>query len=370
MMAIIRSERTRVRAGLFLAALVASCPGRAADAGGASTTAAGTLAVLDRTIVQERGNWRVDYRLRYADGPGQVLMPEDVAAVVDGWVSNSRADGHAAPRRSLLPLAVPSGLRATGDVIASDDEERRCRERATLQLWVEDVDGGPPRRVFTVKGDGSSDPEPEANPTGIRLAPGSVLRARLRLEHRHLVHGAYDPLLGRRTWELRLGHARLRDELPLDREQEVARPAPAALEVPDDRRDTAVFLSAPDSIHLAAHIPGNGFFRFPEIPVRHGARTRVRFSYLVAVGTEGTCRARLTQYKDSPIAWKLLGDGRREETLATVGRWTRVDLVFRTEPEATTLALDFRIEGSDVEAGELWIDDVSVEPVGAPSLEP
>jgi hypothetical protein len=46
-----------------------------------------------------------------------------------------------------------------------------------------------------------------------------------------------------------------------------------------------------------------------------------------------------------------------------VGRWVHVERIFRTEPEATTLALDFRIVGADV--GELWIDDVLLEPVGA-----
>ena len=45
-------------------------------------------------------------------------------------------------------------------------------------------------------------------------------------------------------------------------------------------------------------------------------------------------------------------------------------MIFRTEPKATTLAIDFRIEGEDVEVGEFWIDDLSLEPLKAQSLDP
>src|SRR5262249_4793698 len=126
--------------------------------------------------------------------------------------------------------------------------------------------------------------------------------------------------------------------------------------VPADRRDVRQYVSAPDSLHLEAHVPGNQYYRFPEQPVRYSTRMRLRYWYLAAPGTEGECRARLAQYKDTPTAWKVLSDGGREECLTTVGRWVHVDRTFRTEPDATTRALDFRIVGADV--GELWIDDV------------
>ena len=125
-----------------------------------------------------------------------------------------------------------------------------------------------------------------------------------------------------------------------------------------EERDTQYYCSGPDSLHVAAHLPGNAYFRFAEIPVRYDTKMRLRFSYLVAAGTEGTCRARVTQFKDSPVAWKVLTDGRREVPLNLVGRWTQVELVFRTDPKATTLALDFRIDGDAVEVGEFWIDDL------------
>jgi hypothetical protein len=55
-------------------------------------------------------------------------------------------------------------------------------------------------------------------------------RVRLRLEHRHVLYGDYDPLLGTRTLELTLGTARLRDILPLESEHHLALPKPALLE--------------------------------------------------------------------------------------------------------------------------------------------
>jgi hypothetical protein len=86
---------------------------------------------------------------------------------------------------------------------------------------------------------------------------------------------------------------------------------------------------------------------------------------LIAAGTEGECRVRIAQYKDTPTSWRMLNSGGFEKCLKTVGRWTKVEHVFTTESEATTLALDFRITG-DTDVGEMWIDEVSLEPVGCP----
>jgi hypothetical protein len=49
--------------------------------------------------------------------------------------------------------------------------------------------------------------------------------------------------------------------------------------------------------------------------------------------------------------------------LNTVGRWTRVEQIVRTEPEATHLKLEFSIR-SDPDIGELWIDNVRLDLVG------
>ena len=199
----------------------------------------------------------------------------------------------------------------------------------------------------------------------LSLAPGGLVHVRLRLEHHHILYGDYDPLLANREVELNLGGATIRDLVPLDSEQYLAQPKYAWPEPPEERRDTRHAISGPDSLHLEAHVPGHHYYRFPDRPVRYGTKMRLRFWYLVAAGTEGEGRARIAQYKDTPTSWRLLNASGFERCLKTVGRWTKVEHIFTTDAEATTVALDFRIAG-DADIGEMWIDDVSLEPVGCP----
>jgi len=359
-----RRDANRLRLALFatLVALLGPAPAWAGEA------ISSVLVIVNRSIVQDQGAWQVDYRLRQDGTSGLIVTAEEVLVRVEGWVSNSRAAGHAAPRWSALTISGPSRLQAIGDVIVSDDEEGRCRERAEVRIWAEDARGNPAGRAF--ESGGPRNPGDDSPTTVLSLPPGITVRVRLRLEHQHVVYGPYDPLLGLRTVHLRLGSASLCDALPLDQEQQVTLPRPPRFEVPEEHRDTQYYCSGPDSLHVAAHLPGNAYFRFAEIPVRYDTKMRLRFSYLVAAGTEGTCRARITQFKDSPVAWRVLTDGRREVPLNLVGRWTQVDLVFRTEQKATTLALDFRIDGDSVEVGEFWIDDIRLEPLVAVKLDP
>jgi hypothetical protein len=325
-----------------------------------------TLTVVDRAVAQEQvcqekappdpkwfwQTWQVDYRLRL-DGPtALVVTPAEISAVIEGWVSNSRVPSHAAPRWSSVTVSGTAGLTATAEVIEAGDEAQRCRERAILQVWADRGEDGPPPPTD------SAEPRPP-----LKLLPGSTVRVRLRLVHQHFLYGMYDPLLGRRTLELNLGSAKLRDTLPLDRELHVAQAASTWTDPPEEYRDARQFVSAPDSLHIEAHIPGHQYYRFPEQPVRYSTKMRLRYWYLIAPGTEGDCKARVAQYKDTPTSYKVLTEGGHEQCLTVVGRWVRVERIFRTEPDATTLALDFRIVGADV--GELWIDDVSLEPVAA-----
>ena len=357
-----------LRPALALSLAVLAAPLIAAAARGADPGPR-PLAVVDRVITQDRvqskringvveqfSYWQVDYRLRN-DGPtGLVVTPSDVSARVEGWVSNSRIGSHAAPRRAAQVLQGPTGLSAFAEVIESTDEARRCRERAALRVWA-DGEAAP-----------DLDAEPAADGPILSLAPGGVVRVRLRLEHHHFLYGSYDPLLGPRSIDLRLGSAALKDTLPLDRGRRTPRPALTWPRPPADRLDAHHFVSAPDSLHLEAHVLGNHQYRFDDQPVPYATRMRLRYWYLIAPGTRGECRARVVQYRDAPTAWKVLSDGTRDESLPVVGRWTRVERTFCTEADATSLALDFRIVGADI--GELWIDDVTLEPVDADPCGP
>jgi hypothetical protein len=147
-------------------------------------------------------------------------------------------------------------------------------------------------------------------------------------------------------------------ETKLPKGEATAWPVPG--DPPADRLDSRVFVSAPNSLHLEAHVPGNQSHRFKECPVKYSTRMRLRYWYLIAPGTEGEGKSRIVQYRDSPTSWKILSDGDVDQPLAIVGRWVKVERFFRTEREATSLTLEFRVSG---EVGEIWIDDLSLEPV-------
>jgi hypothetical protein len=348
-----------------------------------------SLVQIGRTVVQDQGAWVVDYRLRHTGSTAIVVAPEEIAVKVEGWVSNSRVASHAVPRWSSLAVARGPEFSTTGEVIAAVDEAHRCREKLIVTVGSEDADPSRPIAAgsATARGQGAPRPAPageRATAVGARagsgrepgpavataglpldLAPGGIVHVRIRLEHQHVLYGDYDPLLGIRAVELTLGGATIRDVVALDCEQYLAQPKFTWPELPEERRDPRHAVSGPDSLHLEAHVPGHHYYRFPDRPVRYATKMRLRFWYLIAAGTEGECRVRVAQYKDTPTSWRMLQSGGFEKCLKVVGRWTKVEQIFTTEPEATTLALDFRIAG-DTDVGEMWIDDVSLEPVGCP----
>jgi hypothetical protein len=327
-----------------------------------------SLTVVERTLTQDQGAWLVTYRLRYQGASELAVKPTEIGLKVEGWLSNSRVSSHTIPRLCTVVVSGTSYLSGMGDVLTGAYEEQRCRERVVVQIRNESPSGSVsgssrpfrpiPAPLHSTAGWSAQD---ELQPYLV-VAPGTTIRVRLWIEHLHFLYGDYDPLLGVRSLELTLDAATLRDVLPLDTEQYIAQPKYIWPAPPEDRRDARQFLSAPDSLHLEAHIPGNQSYRFPERPVRYGTMMRLRFAYFVAAGTEGECRVQIMQYKDTPTSWKALSEGWITQCLSTVGRWVRVEKVFRTESEANLLALDFRISGSEV--GEMWIDDVSLEPVG------
>jgi len=344
-------------------------PSTESDSGsksGPGSVAAGRLVLVHRVLAQDQGDWQVDYAFKNTGAEAIPLRPKDVGARVEGWLSNSRIAAHANPRLARCSIDGQSASAAFAEVIASPEELKRCRER--VALWVGSGTPTPsPAPANPALGSfGTTGPTARNQPSAlvtVTVEPGELVRVRIRFEHLHTIHGDYDPLLGRRDLELRLGSTTFRDALPLDREQYLAQPKGTWPEPPDDRKDARCFVTGPDSLHLDADMPGANYFRFPERKVRYSTRMRVRFWYRVAPGTEGELHAKITQYRESPESWKVLSDGGADLHLPTVGRWVRFDKIIRTEPEATTLAIDFKITPCDI--GEAWIDDVVLEPADA-----
>lgn len=338
---------------LIVIGVLACSAARAAGPGPAWT-------IVERTIVQDLGHWRVEYRLRLESSTALVLGPDDVKARVEASVSNSRVPSHTAPRPSLLLLSSRTCMMATTDVVPSNDEARRCRERARMAICLADRPpaGWADFARKPIKGDDAAPAFSE-----LKVPPGGEVLVRLRLEHDHFLHGAYDPLLGVREVTLELGPTSFRDRVPLDREHYLALPPAVFAPPPADRLDTRYFVTAPDSLHLESHVPGNASYKLTEQPVRYATLMRLSYWYLIACGTEGECRVRIQQSREAPNSYKMLSEGSRDEVLPIMGRWVHVEYVFRTEPEATNLMIDFRIAGADV--GEMWVDDVQLAPVSA-----
>lgn len=286
--------------------------------------------IIARVVTQDGGSWIIDYRIGLR--PGENVVPAAVKVGVDGWVSNSRVPGHSIPHLSSLSLLNGPNVAASAFVIKAPASQL-CRERLTCTVRP---------------GDGFVD-------------------LRLKLDHDHSIYSTYDPLLGVRTVTIAVAGSTFRDVIPLDHERRPMAMKARLAEPPAERRDTRYFRSAPDSLHLAAHEPGQHFYRSPDVSVRHGTRMRLNFWYLIAAGTEGECRYRIAQYKDTPTSWRMLTDGCDEKPLKVIGHWTKVERIFTTESETTTLSLEFRVM-SDTDIGEMWIDDVSLTPVGYPAV--
>ena len=328
-----------------------------------------TLVLVDRAVTQDQGAWVIDYRLRNVTRAGIIIVPDHVRLKVEGWVSNSRIASHSIPRQSLLMIATSMGSIALADVINAVDESQQCRERLAVSLWHE----GQSQSDFSLTP--SSVDHPTIRMTAVAvgtspvscsllsLGPGEMIHLRLRIDHLHTLYGDYDPLLGSRTIELTLGRSAIRDILLLDREQYLAQPKGTWPEPPKERRDTRRFISAPDSLHLGTDIQGHQSYRYQERPVRYDTKMKLQFWYLIASGTEGKCYVRVGQNKDTPLAWRQLHKAGFEEQLKTIGRWAKYERIFKTELEATKLILEFRILG-EIEIGEMWVDNVSIEPVG------
>src|SRR5260221_148595 len=151
-----------------------------------TTTQSKPWTVAHRTIGEGRDHgrfWQIDYVLRNDGSAPQTLKPEEVSAVISGTVSNSRVPGHTCPKATNLIVSGRSGLSAECDVIPSNDESRRCRERAVLQIWPADQGLNPPDPVAkaTVRLVALRE---QPVPT---IAPGAAVRVRLRLEHDHFL---------------------------------------------------------------------------------------------------------------------------------------------------------------------------------------
>ena len=302
--------------------------------------------------------WQVDYRLRYVGAEPLLVDGGTIAGTVEGWASNSRADGHGRPRRADHAFEAADDHESTVTLVEADAPAASCREHAALAVWPEPVSA-------SSSSSESAEPSCATPDVPVRLDPGAILRVRLRLEHIHPLDGASEPLLGRRELNLRVGPASFGDLLELDRPIAPSGPPVALSPIPAERLDRRVYYSSPDSLYLDACLDGGRSFVFPDVPVRRDAPIRLSFRYLRAAGSTGAATAELKQYHDVPESYFALPEARRVAPLERTGEWVLVERVLRTDPEASTVQLRFCL---DAESGPsaLWIDDVRLEALDVP----
>lgn len=354
--------------GSVLAATFLAAPGAFAgqDPIRPASAADGHLSLVRRTLGQDQGDWQVDYSFQNDGSEPLTIAPGDVSVRAEAWLSNSKVESHGTPRHAATFLDGRSGPVAFAELVASTDEESRCRERLTIQVAIQPPAASPPAVDPPMRASMKVFPALTHNqsvPLGTSVvSPGAELLVRLRFEHHHMVQGDYDPLLGRRDIEIKLGASMFRDSLPLDREQYLAMPRDVLPEPPAENKDARYAVSGPDSLHLDAESTNGSYYRFPDHRVRYSTRMKLRFWYRIAEGTEGSLKVKLAQYRYSPSgSYKGLYDANMDIALPTAGRWVLFEKVFRTEAESTNLVVDFRITSCDV--GEAWIDDVSLVPL-------
>ncbi|WP_152050834.1 hypothetical protein [Tautonia marina] len=298
--------------------------------------------------------WRIEYRLRNAQPTPLRFDPETLFCTVEGWASNSRAEGHGLPRRADHAIRGGELFQSRVCLIDHEDPTLACSERATLQLWA-DAQGTP-------EAPASGTPT-EPSTEGILVEPGAVLRVRLLLEHSHHLYGLSEPLLGTRELNLRVGPAAFRDRLDLDRPLAPDREMDRLSPIPEERRDPRVYFSPPDSLYLDAALSGFRSFQFRDLKVPRDAPMRLSFRYFRSSDSTGKVRMELKQYKDVPNSYQVLTQAKRVEELPELGEWVLVEHRFHSDPLATTMQLRFLIDCEGDGPSAVWIDDVVLEPI-------
>ena len=138
------------RAVPTLLALLARPAPRAQEVASKGQRTTGSSHACPPAPVDRSGPGSLGDRLSVAvtQGPtGLVVLPSEIRASIEGWVSNSRVASHAVPRFTRVRLVAPRESSGTGDVIISTEESQRCRQRAVLSVWTDD---GPPPESDTL----------------------------------------------------------------------------------------------------------------------------------------------------------------------------------------------------------------------------
>ncbi len=246
--------------------------------------------------------WQVDYRLRH-EGPTEIIAaPAEIQAKVEGWVSNSRIASHAVPRMSSLSRSQAT----TG----WSGHERRDRDRPTKINAVANDSPCRSGRVMSrtvllitaAKARGGVAPSGPAQPA-LSIAPGAVHARSAPVRAPALTLRRLRPACSaKRTvdacnWGRRSSATCRPDRSASNTSPCRKRTGPA----PSRTGSTpAISFRVPIACTWRRMSPATSRYRFPERPVRYATKMRLKYWYLIASGTDGGCRVRITQYQETP----------------------------------------------------------------------
>jgi hypothetical protein len=301
------------------------------------------FSLLSRSITQDGGSWDIVYRFRYY-GPRVYIYPRDVNITISSLVSNSRVPGHGVPLPSHLHLDNSLALWTYSNIIIPEitgtyrSLEKICNENLGISV----------------------------DPSSLRT--GDTLTLKLRLEHDHSVYKDFDPLLGTRFLKISMKSFRFIDIIPLNSVSPVFYKS-ISPDSPPEKKSKKYYVSSPDSLYvnLSDETSGNWYheWRFDRMPP--GTRWRLKFFYLIALGTNGNPNIRIDQnYQTTRYGENV---SRHEESLKSVGRWTEYDRVIELGPLTNALRLYIGINSvpgvreAVGESGEMWVDDVTISPL-------
>ena len=345
------------------------------------------FSIKSTQIGQANGKWEITETIKYNGEKLLAVYPRDIEINYgdkEQYVSNSKIIPHTIPRISYSKFNLGETNSLPITVIANTNDRQRCKEKITVSFLVVDK--------FKTGLNKFSTPvyRPLDRLEELSLNPGNTFQVAYTIDHEHFLYGTYDPLLGERKFIIRLGDHKIHSTFDLSSEVNPVIVTPKLNKPPEERMDTRQFRSAPDSLYIAADIPGYQYFRFDDMPVRYSDTFKLSFWYLIAIGTGGNCHVRIMEYQDTPNAWYRLEGGfdkelhlesfsqdsinnlltskkndkekeakQVEEKLKIQGKWQKIETIFKLQNETTTMALDFRIVGANV--GEMWIDDINLE---------
>jgi hypothetical protein len=300
-------------------------------------------------IYQNRSRWQIDYSLVNDLSENLVLLPKDINAKVEGWVSNSADPALINPRLSSHRL---QNLAPTRNHLGpANDPADDCYELVKIDLWA--GDDAQPLEINKLK------------KQSVAIAPGQTFHVRVSIEHSHTVYGDYLPLLGERTIQIEISPAiSLEHNADLTSELDFVLPDDTWPEIPEDKRSDEFFISAPHSLLLEGNVPGGSTCRLPERNARFGTRMRLTYYYRIAEGTEAKFDVDITQSQRNAYTWKSISHAEVEFTHAPSRYWRKVDKIIKIDPSANTIAVDFRLNPTDA-VGRVWIDDVILTTIDA-----